>query len=125
MVYQASLAHFWHFFFAPTGQPWYQGNVYGNIVALVPCAFLGGFFGWLWSKTKYWPLNLIHAKLDSLHERHDTHDRRLHELAQSMHALTDSHVQLHEKLDRHLAEPPNVPPRAAELKERQRRLGSP
>lgn len=60
------LTHWWEFFFAPKGAPWYTGNVWGNVVAVIPL----GVGGYLWSKTKFWPLNLLHGKLDHLVEQH-------------------------------------------------------
>jgi hypothetical protein len=95
-VTAAFLAHFLHFFYAPPGQPWYQGNVWGNVVAvsiLVP----GGY---VWSKTRFWPLRPIRSSLARLHEKHDATAERVNQV----HARLDAHEELHaehaDKLDR-------------------------
>ena len=64
------MLHFLRFFFDEAGAPWYRAAVWGNVVAVVPC----GIIGFLWSKTRFWPLNLLHAKLDEAvaHHRHTT-----------------------------------------------------
>jgi hypothetical protein len=71
--------HFFHFFYGEPGEPWYHAAVWGNIVAvtiLAPC-------GYIWAKSKFWPLNLIHAKLnESL-----AHHRHLVLMAEEMHTL--------------------------------------
>ena len=55
------MAWFWHFVqynYAPAGQPWYAGATWPNV-------FVGPTIivvGWLWSRTRFWPLRpLNHA----------------------------------------------------------------
>jgi hypothetical protein len=60
------LTHFVHYFYWEPGQPWYHAAVWGNIVAvtiLAPC-------GYLWAKSEFWPLNLVHSKLDEALSHH-------------------------------------------------------
>ncbi len=65
------------------------GTNLGAALVWIP---IGGVLGVLWSKTKYWPLNAIHAKLDHLHASHEA----LHAKLDHLH---ESHRELHEKLD--------------------------
>jgi hypothetical protein len=63
------LTHFWHFEFAPVGEPWYHGQVWGNVVAVLPMALLalGG-------------LLYHHVVLRRLHAAHDRHLKLLVDL---------------------------------------------
>lgn len=40
------LVQFFHYYFAPVGQPWWEGNVYGNLVAsaLLSGGIIYGFY---------------------------------------------------------------------------------
>lgn len=64
MLTASSLAHFWEFFFAPVGQPWYEGNVWGNVVAIVPC----GIIGLVWASLR---IGRLERSLVELHRKHD------------------------------------------------------
>ncbi len=66
------------FFFSPHGQPWWMGNAWGNVAAVVPCAILAAVLGLLWSKTSYWPLNAIHERMDRIEASH-RHNKMLME----------------------------------------------
>ena len=91
------LGNFLHFFFG--GHPWYQGAVWGNVVAIIPC----GIIGWLWSKTKFWPLNhlkrqeienwfcSIHGRIDILHNNHFEIQAKLEDLQQKHEELKEIH----------------------------------
>lgn len=68
------LTHFLEFFFAPPGVAWYQGNVWGNVVAIIPC----GILAVLWARTK---LKVVHTKLDLLVESHKAIHKKLDGLA--------------------------------------------
>lgn len=63
------MTSFLHFFYL--GHPWYAGQVYGNVFVVVIAAPLG----WLWSRTKFWPLRPIHHGLQRL----EAHQQRQHE----------------------------------------------
>ncbi len=39
-LWQTDFLHAWQFFFNPPSGPWYTGNVYGNLVAIVPTGLL-------------------------------------------------------------------------------------
>jgi hypothetical protein len=90
------LAHWFHFFYVPTGEPWYHGNVWGNAMVILVLAPLG----WLWSKTKFWPIRPVTKGIEHLHAKLDAHHKELH-------ARLDAHEEMHrahaEKLDRLLA----------------------
>lgn len=82
--------------FATVIQPsWWLTAVGPNVAAVLPC----GLLGWAWSKTKFWPLNLLHAKLDALVIAHGKHYRALKEVQGSLNALHESHEEIHRKLD--------------------------
>lgn len=57
--------HFLHVMFL--GHPWYMAAIWGNVFVIVVL----GPLGWLWSRTKLWPLNKVHKRIDELHARHD------------------------------------------------------
>lgn len=112
------LLHFWHFFYVPTTGPWYTGSIWGNVF-VVPVVVGLGF---IWSKTKFWPLKPLergvrhlHTKVDSLHDKHDATDARLNELHESVKSLHAKHAELRALLDPHgsgsMAEvPEDAPP---------------
>lgn len=39
-LWNTDFLHSWQFFFNPPHAPWYTGNVYGNLVAIVPTGLL-------------------------------------------------------------------------------------
>lgn len=59
---------------------WTQ-SVGPNVAAVLPC----GILGWLWSRTKFWPLGLLHTKMERVEK--------------SLEALHESHQEIHRKLD--------------------------
>lgn len=52
----------WHYYFAPHGQPWWAGAVWGNIFALLPMMLIAGLGFW-WHHT-------VLARAHRLHSRH-------------------------------------------------------
>lgn len=63
------MIHFLRFMY--DGSPdWWTGNVYGNVFVVV----ILGPLGWLWSKTRFWPLRPIKHGIRSLHD----HFERVH-----------------------------------------------
>jgi hypothetical protein len=100
------MTHFLRFFYDPATGPWYGGQVWGNIVAvsiLVPAGFL-------WSRTKFWPLRpvrrglaAVHAEVLAHRQEARRHHEELHARVEDLHArhdaLEESHRLLHEKLD--------------------------
>lgn len=73
MTLAVFLTHFWQFFFQPPAAPWYTGNVYGNIVAVIPC----GVLAWLWARSSK---AATHALLRQ-HHAEAMDQRAKHELA--------------------------------------------
>jgi hypothetical protein len=55
--------HWFNYFYVPASGPWYAGNVWGNVFVVAVLAPLG----YLWSKTKYWPLGPIKKGVTSIH----------------------------------------------------------
>lgn len=95
------LLHFWHYFYVPSQGAWYTGNVWGNVFVVAVLAPLG----WLWARTKFWPLKPIerhmrnlHTKVDALHARHDQHHEDLETIKQSLSDLHQKHDELRQKL---------------------------
>jgi hypothetical protein len=73
---------FWHFFFAPNGQPFYTGNVYGNIVAWVIC----GGLAITWSARRFIKWNRRRERLEqSRHEERIMELHRLHSKIDKVH----------------------------------------
>jgi hypothetical protein len=70
------MLHFLQFFFAPEGKPWFEGAVWGNVIAVLPLAILAAL-GWLWHKSA---VSELHRKLNALAARHDEHAERLKRL---------------------------------------------
>jgi hypothetical protein len=82
--------------YAPSGGPWWAGNVYGNVFVIPIVAVLG----FIWSRSHWWPLRPIHSALRGLHEKADETHRKLDEHA-ALHAEhAESLNALHVKLDR-------------------------
>lgn len=86
------------------GSPWYVGQVWGNVfvVAIV------GPLGWLWAKTKFWPLAPIKAHLEALHARHQEHADALSRLEGMVADLHRKHDELARRAG--IPEPTGTPP---------------
>jgi hypothetical protein len=94
-------SHFFHYFYVPTSGPWYAGNVWGNVFVIAIVAPLG----WLWAKSKFWPLIPIQKGIHGLHERHDEHKKALEDLTQSVQLLHDKHDKLAENISQISSKP--------------------
>lgn len=75
------LIDLWHTWFLPANQPWYDGGVWANVAAMVPCGLLAG----LWAHAKMVkPVRQLHVKHDALlashQELHRKHDALLEKL---------------------------------------------
>jgi hypothetical protein len=66
------LTNWFHYFYLPAQGPWYEGNVYGNVFVVPVVVALG----WLWSRTRFWPLRPIAHAVHSLHTKLDAHTKR-------------------------------------------------
>lgn len=76
----------------PTHGAWYTANVWGNFF-VVPILVAGGF---LWSKTRFWPLRPIkhaiqdaHRKLDESLAHHHHNQLMIEELHHKLHTGED------------------------------------
>lgn len=87
------MIHFFRFFFAEPGQPWFHAAVWGNIVALVP----SGVLAWMWARSSK---AATHALLRQ-HHAEAMEQRETHELhAEQRHVeLLESHKKLGAKLN--------------------------
>lgn len=76
--------HFWHFFFDPNtpNTAWYQGNVWGNVVAVAPLAILGVLAFW-------WHHSGVHKKLDAQARLLETHGAHLALIVDALDPETD------------------------------------
>jgi hypothetical protein len=90
------LTHWFQYNYLPHGEAWYRAADWPNAMiglVLVP-------LGWLWSKTKFWPIRPVTKGIEHLHAKLDQHHKELH-------ARLDAHEEMHrahaEKLDRLLA----------------------
>jgi len=89
------LSHWFAFNYAPTGGAWWTGAVWPNVFVVLVAAPLG----WLWSRTRYWPLKPIQhgiRRLEAHHQRHDEHNEwAARELAAIRLHLTGEHAAQH------------------------------
>lgn len=74
------ITHFWQYFFFPAHEVWYRGNVWGNVVAVLPLAILG-IIGFTYH----------HFVLKNLHESHDQH---LKLIIDALDPETDAETQI-------------------------------
>lgn len=93
------LSHWFHFLF--WGSPWYTGAIWGNIFVV----FVAAPLGYLWSKTKFWPLKYLershqelHQKIEDLHKKHDAHTRLQEAHTEEIKRLMGKIDELHRKL---------------------------
>ena len=70
------LVHFVEYNYLPAHGPFYTGAVWGNVFVVPVVVALG----WLWSRSKFWPLRpvergvrLLHVKIDGVHKKLDAH----------------------------------------------------
>jgi|ERR1700677_676288 len=87
------LSHFIEFFYTGVGhEPWWHAAVWGNVFVIFVVAPLG----WLWSKTKFWPIKPIKEGITALHEKLDDHHKRQDEhnewMAKHIAALHREHI---------------------------------
>jgi hypothetical protein len=60
-------AHAWWFFFDPGhGAQWYEGNVYGNLVAIIPT----GVLLFLYLRSRHLAVVAAHQELKKAHDEH-------------------------------------------------------
>jgi hypothetical protein len=50
-----SILLWFHTEYLPVGQPFYMGQVWGNVFVV----FVAAPLAFIWAKTKYWPLHII------------------------------------------------------------------
>lgn len=84
------LTHWFQYFYVPAHGSWFEGNVWGNAMVLLVL----GPLGWVWSRTKFWPLRpirhgigLLHAKVDEHHAELLEHHEHQSQLIEEMHHL--------------------------------------
>lgn len=89
--------------YIPKSGPFYDGQTWGNVF-VAPVAFA---LGWLWTKSKFWPLRPLehglaktHEVLTTVHEHVTTMHKKHDDLHEKHDALTQRVEELHEKLDR-------------------------
>jgi hypothetical protein len=94
------LAHWFFFFFV--GKPWYLAAIWGNVFCILVLAPLG----WIWSKTKFFPLRplnesvrLLHKKVDQSIAHHEAHAQQLQEHGEKLEHLISRIEELHNKMD--------------------------
>lgn len=70
------IQHFLEYNYAPHSAPWYTGAIWPNVVVISVTATLG----WLWSKTRYWPLRPL-KRLVAAHAHSSMLIEEMHHLA--------------------------------------------
>jgi hypothetical protein len=83
--------HFLQYNFAPHGAPWWTGATWPNVAAVVPCAILTVTLGWLWSRTKWWPLRPLEGLIVQLHVKFAAHREAVKALHDDVTKLTKWH----------------------------------
>lgn len=95
-LWNTDLVHWWHLYFDPAEKPWYEGQIWGNVFAVLPLAVLG-FIG-------YWVHKFItkeHEDIDARLERHhDEHSKHLKAILDALDPDTEGGIaDVHVKLD--------------------------
>jgi hypothetical protein len=88
-------SHFLQYNYAPPGHSFWEGAVWPNVVVITIVAPLG----WLWSKTRFWPLRPIKHALHGLHLKMDAHHSSLERLHGKVERYGQSLDELHAKHD--------------------------
>src|ERR1700722_6427464 len=89
--------HFFHYFYIPATGPWYAGSIWGNVFVIAVVAPLG----WLWSKTKFWPIRPITHSLQHLHTKLDEHRTEMAEHRKRIDAHNEWTARLHAEMYEH------------------------
>ena len=87
-MFAAFFSHWFHTFYVPSSGPWYGGQVWGNVFVVAVIAPLG----WLWSRTRFFPLRPIQHGLTALHaqlDAHHAHNRWMAQAMRELHLKTD------------------------------------
>jgi hypothetical protein len=66
------LTHWLQFNYAPHGEVWYRAAVWPNVFVIA----IVGPLGWVWARTRFWPLRPIRHALTGLHENDRLADPR-------------------------------------------------
>lgn len=77
------------------GTPWYHAATWPNVFVLAITLTLG----YVWSRTKYWPLRPIKHALEGVHTKLDAHGLTLANLHTKITAHGESHAEHAQKLD--------------------------
>lgn len=91
------LLNLWHTMYVPAHGPFYNAATWGNVFVIAIVAPLG----WLWSRTKFWPLRPLHRAVVGLHAKIDAHreETRKHRAETAM--LHDAIRALNDRHDEH------------------------
>jgi hypothetical protein len=65
-LWNTDFLHTWQFFFNPPTGPWYTGNVYGNLVAIIPTGLL--LFAYI--RSRHLAVIESHKALKAAHVEH-------------------------------------------------------
>jgi hypothetical protein len=82
--------HFWEFFFGESGKHFYEANVYGNVIAVLPLGVLA-IGGWLWHRGA---VEETHRKLDLLAEKHDAHAEHLKKILDALDPESEGGIKV-------------------------------
>jgi hypothetical protein len=80
-------AHFWEFFFGEVGKHFYEGNVYGNLVAIIPTGLL--LFAYI--RSRHLAVIESHKALKAAHVEHAV---KLEKILDALDPETDSKTQI-------------------------------
>lgn len=75
-LWNTDFVHWWHLYFQPVGKPWYEGQVWGNVFAVLPLAVLAiptGIAAYIWHKG-------VVKDLEKEVEKHKVHSKIMQDL---------------------------------------------
>jgi hypothetical protein len=93
-LWNTDFVHWWHLYFDPTTGPWYTGQVWGNVFAVLPLAVLGTI--------GYWVHKWITKDIKEFDSKraHDEHTRHLRAILDALDPNVESGSQLDVIADR-------------------------
>jgi len=75
-LWNTDFVHWWHLYFDPAEKPWYEGQVWGNVFAVLPLAVLGTIGYWV-HKFVAKEHEDIDVKLERQHNEHSEHLKKI------------------------------------------------
>jgi hypothetical protein len=99
-LWHTDFQNWWNLYFDPANKSWYEGQVWGNVFAVLPLGILGA----IGAAIGFWVHKLVtkeHEDLDAKLERqHNEHSQHLKDILDALDPKTDGGIaDIHTKLD--------------------------